>query len=196
MSMRWRWAILGGGFGLYLIGLGFPGDIVAERVRFDHQQLAVLTHYEEALKKWQAHLMSLEKAASGTEEPTWQVNEALARQDIRAAERAWLEAYVAALRSGGWQGLVEAGDLSLRIGDAAGDREAAKPQARQAYRRAIVRARAVDGVLSAAEAFDKLGDREVAEQVRQIGERMAARSPSVSLVGLPAPVEVLRRRAR
>ena len=185
MSMRWRWAILGGGFGLYLIGLGFLGGIVAERVRFDHQRLAVLNRYEEALSKWKAYQMGLEKAASGAD-ATWQVNDALAKQDIPAAERAWREAYTTALRNQRWEGLVEAGDLSLRIGEAAGDRKASEQQAREAYLWAIVRARAtgaVDGVLRAAEAFDKLGDREVAEQVRRIAEKMAARSPGVRLVG-------------
>ncbi len=179
MTMRWRWAILGGGFGLYLIGLGFLGGIVAERVRFDHQRLVVLNRYDEALKKWQAHLMSLEKAASGAQGATWQVNEALTRKDIPAAQRAWREAYVAALKNQRWEGLVEAGDLYLRIGDAAGDRKAALPQARQAYLRAMVRARAdgaVDGVLRVAEAFDKLGDREVAERSLRIAERMAAQT--------------------
>ncbi len=186
MSMRWRWAILGGGFGLYLIGLGFLGGIVAERVRFDHQRLAVMNRYEDALGKWQAYRMELEKATAAAGEATRQVNEALAKQDIPAAEGAWLEAYVTALRNQRWEGLVEAGDLSLRIGDAAGDRKAALPQARRAYYRAIIRARAagaVDGVLRAAEAFDNLGDHEVAEQVRRIAERMAARSPGVRLVG-------------
>ena len=185
MSMRWRWAVLGGGFGLYLIGLGFLGGIVAERVRFDHQRLAVLNRYEEALSKWKAYQMGLEKAASGAD-ATWQVNDALAKKDIAAVERAWREVYTTALRNQRWEGLVEAGDLSLRIGEAGGDRKAALPLAREAYRRAIIRARAagaVDGVLRAAEAFDKLGDREVAEQVRRIAEKMAARSPGVRLVG-------------
>ena len=187
MSTRWRWAILGGGFGLYLIGLGFLGGIVAERVRFDHQRLAVMNRYEEALRKWQGYLMGLEKAASGAVEATGRVNEALAKKDIPAAERAWREAYIAALRSGRWEDLIEAGDLYLRIGEAAGDRKAAEQQSREAYLRASVRARAdgaVDGVLRAAEAFDKLGDREVVEQVRWIAERMAARSSGVRLVGV------------
>ncbi len=178
MSTRWRWAILGGGFGLYLIGLGFLGGIVAERVRFDHQRLAVLNRYEEALSKWKVYQMGLEKAASGAE-ATWQVNEALAKKDIPAAERAWREAYTTALRNQRWEGLVEAGDLYLRIGEAAGDRKPAEQQAREAYLRAMVRARAdgaVDGVLRTAEAFAKLGDREVAAQSLRIAERMAAQT--------------------
>lgn len=199
MGIRWRWAILTGGFGLYLIGMGFLGGAVSERVRFDHGRLTALPRYDEMVGKWTAHLMTPGKPVAGVEEATRQLHEALAKQDVRAAERAWLEAYAAARRSGGWQGLVETGDLALRIGDAAGNPKAAQPRARLAYRQAVVRARAtgaVDGVLRAAEAFDRLGDREVAEQIRRLAEKMAAPRPEVRLVGQLAPLDGLRWRAR
>jgi hypothetical protein len=187
MSTRSRWAILGGGFGLYLIGLGFLGGIVAERVRFDHQRLAVLGPYDEALRTWQGYLMRLEKgtaAAVQAGEDPWthhvrQVNEALAREDTRAAELAWREVYALALRGQRWEDLLEAGHLYLRMGEAAEARRLAEPQARDAYLRAMVRARAagsVEGVLRATEAFARLGDREVAEHGLRIAERMAAQA--------------------
>lgn len=186
MSMEWRWAILGVGFGLSLLGLGFLGSLVAERVRFDHQRLAILNRYDEALKNWHAYPMGLEKgvlvAAEATEDPRTlyirRVDEALAHNDTRAAEAAWRQAYLLAVWSERWEALVEAGDLALQIGQAAGARKAAEPQARQAYLRALVRARAqrsIDGVLRATEAFARLGDREVAEYGLRIAEGMAAR---------------------
>lgn len=187
MSTKWRWAILGGSFGVYLIGLGFLGGIVAERVRFDHRRSAVLSRYDEALRKSHAHLMQLEKATStGAEagEDSWtahirKVDGALANRDTSAAELAWRDAYVVALRSQRWENLIEAGDLYLRVGEVAGARKAAEPQARKAYLRAAVRARAegsVDGVLRAAEAFAELGDREVTEYFLRIAESLAAPS--------------------
>ncbi len=52
---KWRSVILGGGAGL-LIGLGFLGGIMAERIRFEHQRTEVLNRYE---GQWQASLMRL-----------------------------------------------------------------------------------------------------------------------------------------
>lgn len=199
MSTRWRRAILVVGFGLYLLGLGFLGGIVAERVRFDHQRLAVLNRYDEALKNWHAYLMGLEKgvpvAVEATEDPrtlhSRRVDEALANHDVRAAESAWRQAYLLALQSERWEDLVEAGNLSLRIGQATGAGKAAAPQVRQAYMRALVRARAqrsVDGVLRATEAFARLGDLEVAEYGLRIVAGMAARArdPRTDAVRLDA----------
>ncbi len=64
----WRWAILGGGLGLYLVGLGFLGGVVAERVRFDHQRTEVVRQYDKALRKWQAYLMKLEQTGPAVRE--------------------------------------------------------------------------------------------------------------------------------
>lgn len=155
MSTRWRWAILGGGVGLYLIGLGFLGGAEASE------------------DPWAVHVR--------------RVDEALAKQDFYGAERAWREVYVLALRSQRWGRLVEAGDLHLRMGEVTGARKAAEQQARRVYLRAIVRARAersVDGVLRAAEAFDKLGDREVAERSFRMAEQLAGRRVGVRPVSL------------
>lgn len=185
MSIRWRWAVLGGAFGLYLIGVGFLGGIVAERVRFDHQRLAVLGRYDEALRTWQGYLMGLEKGAAAAVQASddpWahhvrQVNEALARGDTRARVAGGVRAL--ALRGQRWEDLLEAGNLSLKIGEAAEARRLAEPQARAAYLKAMVRARAassVEGVLRATEAFARLGDREVAEHGLRIAERMAVQA--------------------
>lgn len=178
MSQRWRWAILGGGFGMYLIGLGFLGTIVAGRIRFDHQELAILDRYSGALK---SYLQRQENSAAEATEDSWvshvrRVEEALARQDFPAAEAAWRQAYVAALRSQRWEELIEAGDLCLEIGEAGGNPRAAEPPARRAYLQAVMRARAqgsVDGLLRAAEAFARLGDTEATKQSLRMAESVA-----------------------
>ena len=106
-----------------------------------------------------------------------QVDEALAKRDLRAAERAWQDAYTAALGSRRWEGMLEAGDAARRIGQATNAQKAGDARARQAYLTALFRARtaaSLDGVLRAAEAFSALGDREVVAQCIRIAERLAA----------------------
>ncbi len=128
MTTRWRWTILGGGLGLYLIGMGFLGGLVAERVRFDHQRTAVLNRYDEAVRKWQAYLMQLELQAPARQEasdasattPVRAVDDALAKNAVGAAGRAWHTAYGAALGSRRWEDMVEVGDAALRLGEAGG----------------------------------------------------------------------------
>jgi hypothetical protein len=147
---EWRWAILGGGLGLCLVGLAFLHGIVGPgRKNWD------------AL--WPAHLRA--------------VNQALGKGDVNVAMQAWYDAYGAALGSGRWEAMVEVGDLSLRIGEVSGARNGFKPNARRAYRVALIRAvqqESPDGVLRTGEAFAALGDREVAEQCMHITERLAA----------------------
>ena len=108
----------------------------------------------------------------------WQVDAALAKHDVSAAERAWHDAYGAALGSRRWEGMVQVGDAALRIGELAGSRKASEARARWTYRAALFRARqegSVDGVLRVAEAFSALGDREVVAQCLRTAERLAAR---------------------
>lgn len=108
----------------------------------------------------------------------WQVDAALVKQDLGAAERAWHDAYGAALGSRRWEGMVQVGDAALRIGELAGARKASEARARWTYRAALFRARqegSLDGVLRVAEAFSALGDREVVAQCIRIAERLAAR---------------------
>lgn len=113
------------------------------------------------------------------------VDAALSRGDARAAERAWRDAHAAAVRTRAWRPLVAIGDAALRIGKAAGQRQAAASRARDAYLAALNRARAgrsADGVLHVAESFHGLGDDTVAEQCLIIAERLGA-SPDNETMG-------------
>jgi hypothetical protein len=111
--------------------------------------------------------------------PLRAVDEALARQNVSAAERLWHDAYGHAVASRRWDGMVAVGDASLRIGQIAGRRAAAETRARQAYLAALFRARqqqAVEGALRTAQAFADLGDREVAEQCLRVARDLTAHS--------------------
>jgi hypothetical protein len=108
----------------------------------------------------------------------WRVAEALAKKDVNAAELAWHEAYVAALRSQRWEGLIEVGTVALRIGEVAGDRKGYEATARGVYWTAFFLTHqqgSVDGLLRTAEAFAALGDREVAAQCIRMAESLLRR---------------------
>jgi hypothetical protein len=110
-----------------------------------------------------------------------QVDQALRNGDLNAAERAWQEAYGAALRSRRWEGLFATGDARLRIGETAKARETAIATARSLYLTALFRAHyqgSLDGVLRATQAFAALGDREVVEHGIRMAERLAERQKS------------------
>jgi hypothetical protein len=111
--------------------------------------------------------------------PILSIDEALAQNNVNAAEGAWHSAYLAALGSSRWESMMEIGDAALRIGEVAGVRKAMEPKARQAYLAALFRARnqrALDGLLRTAEAFAALGDHEVANQALRLAERLAAQA--------------------
>lgn len=96
---------------------------------------------------------------------------------MSAAELAWHKAYVAALGSRGWEGMLEVGHASLRIGEVAKGRKVAQAKAREAYLSALFRARSqgsVEGVLRTAEAFSAVGDREAVERCFAIAEGLIA----------------------
>jgi len=110
--------------------------------------------------------------------PLARADEALRDGDLAAALAWWREARMTALRSGQWEGLIEIGDASRRLGEAGGFRQDADTQAREAYLGALLRAerqRSLEGVLRAAVAFGELGDREVTVQAIRIAERQAGR---------------------
>ena len=114
-----------------------------------------------------------------------QVDDALAKRDVGAAERAWRDAYAAAVASRRWEGMLEVGDAARRVGEVASARMTADARARGAYRAALFQARqqkSLDGVLRTAEAFAALGDREVVAQCLRIAEHLAteARDPQAS----------------
>jgi hypothetical protein len=107
------------------------------------------------------------------------VEDALARQDVADALRAWQKAYAMARAGRSWRGLLDAADAHLRIAAVAGASAAAAPRAREIYMAALARARAersVDGTVRAAEAFAALGDREVTELALRVAASLAARS--------------------
>lgn len=124
---------------------------------------------------------------SVTDDPTapWAIHihlmdDALKTRNVRAALRAWHDAYVSALGSRQWQGMLEVGDAYLRIGEVAGTRRATQANAREAYVTALFRARqhgSLDGVLRVAEAFAALGDREAVAQCLRVADQLAARNP-------------------
>ena len=106
-----------------------------------------------------------------------QVDDALAKRDVGAAERSWRDAYAAAVASRRWEGMIEVGDVARRIGEVTGDRATADARARRAYLPALFQARQaklLDGVLRTAEAFSSLGDRQAVAQCLRIAEHLAA----------------------
>lgn len=124
------------------------------------------------------------------------LDDALAKKEIGAAERALHQAYLAALGSRRWEGMVEVGDATLRVGEVSGYRKVSEPKARQLYLLAFFRARqqgSIDGLLRAAEGFAALGDREVAEQGIRLAERLAEQGGATEARDR-ARVHVLRER--
>ena len=104
------------------------------------------------------------------------VDEALARADLSRATHEWREAYGAALRSRRWDALVEVGDRAVRIVEVGGGSTHFRAEARQAYLNALFRARAqraVEGMHRAAEAFERLGDSEMAQGARRMAENLS-----------------------
>jgi hypothetical protein len=113
-----------------------------------------------------------------------ELERALATGNHARAMRAWKDAETAALDSRRWEPLLEVGDAALRVGDGTGSPARARLSARHAYRAALFRARAqrsVDGVLRAADAFARLGDRDVTEGALHAARKLAAGAPDADL---------------
>jgi hypothetical protein len=109
-----------------------------------------------------------------------QVDHALARKEYSAALRAANEAYALALGTTRWDGMVCAGDLYRRIGEATGLRRSFEDKARETYQKAFFRARqqgSVEGVLRATEGYAALGDAQMVGLGLRVAERLAARDP-------------------
>jgi hypothetical protein len=99
--------------------------------------------------------------------------EALAAGDAGRAWTAWSEAYGRARESGSWRALID-------VGDAAGGMRAV-PRARESYTRAFLlarRARSVEGVLRAGEAFAGIGDQRLLEEALRLARLIAGRDPA------------------
>jgi hypothetical protein len=109
-----------------------------------------------------------------------QVDTALARKEYSAALRAANEAYTLALNTTRWDGMVSAGDLYRRIGEATGLRRSFETKAREAYQKAFFRARqqaSVEGVLRSVEGYAALGDAQMVGLGLRVAERLAAHDP-------------------
>jgi hypothetical protein len=111
------------------------------------------------------------------------MEEALARQDARGAIRPWNEAYSAALKSQGWEGMAAVGQAYFRLVERVGDDMGtaaltARPiVVRGIFESVLTRAhqqRSVEGVLRAAEGFTAIGDAAMAERCRQTAKRLGA----------------------
>lgn len=110
-----------------------------------------------------------------------EMDEALNQKNVPAAERAWHDAYLAAIGVRFWEGMIEVGDASLRIGAGGGFPRAAEATARRSYLTALLRARqlgSVDGALRTAKAFAALGDHEVVERCLKLAEGLAREAHS------------------
>jgi len=104
------------------------------------------------------------------------VDEALGRADLSRATYQWREAYGAAVRSGGYEGLTAVGDRAIRIAEMAGGSSYFRTEAGYVYVHAALRARAErsrEAILGIAGRFDKLGDLERATQVRRIAANLS-----------------------
>lgn len=109
-----------------------------------------------------------------------QVETALARKEYSAALRAANEAYTLALGSERWEGMVSSGDLYRRIGQVTGLRVSFDAKAREAYQKALFRARqqaSIEGVLRVVEGYAALGDDKMVVLGLRLADRLAVGSP-------------------
>lgn len=104
------------------------------------------------------------------------VETALDRGDVVTAVRATEAAHRRATRDRSWQSLIEVGDAYSRIAGRTERPEAATQKALDSYQAALNsarRAKSLDGVLRAAEAFGQLGDAEHVELSLHIARALA-----------------------
>jgi len=99
--------------------------------------------------------------------------EALAGGDAGRAWTAWSEASGRARASGSWRALIDVGDAAVGM--------RAVPRARESYTYALLlarRARSVEGVLRAGEAFAGIGDQRLLKEALRIAGLIAGRDPA------------------
>jgi hypothetical protein len=104
------------------------------------------------------------------------VDDAIERSQLSRAIYEWREAYGAANRRGGSEGLIAVGDRAVRLAELSDGSGYFLTEARFVYMQAAFRARAErsrDAILRIADAFEKLGDAERAGQVRRIAEHLS-----------------------
>jgi hypothetical protein len=151
--------------------------------------VAVLAIALAVIEALAAHIDASPAAAAPWTVHLQRMDNALRRDDVSVAARAWHEAYVAALGSRRWEGMLAVGDAALRLGHASrATRPAAVARAHHAYLAALFRARddrSLDGVLHVGEAFAALGDTGLAIYCLRIAEPLAAVEPGGSGGGQP-----------
>jgi len=119
------------------------------------------------------------------------IETAVGRGDLATAERLRWDLHSEALASRRWEASLASGHAALAIGRGAPDPTLMRATARRAYLAALFQARgrrSLDGVLLAAEAFARLGDRDVVEGALRIAERLpgAANTPEIKRIRLTA----------
>jgi hypothetical protein len=104
------------------------------------------------------------------------VDEALGRSELNRAIYEWREAYGAAVRTSGSEGLIAVARRAVRIAELSGGSGYFLTEARYIYMHAALRARAErssDTLLRIAEAYEARGDTERAGQVRRIAAHLS-----------------------
>ncbi len=186
--MKELWSMIStSGLGLYLIGLASLGgmSILGGLPRVDQPVTGVLAQYGNPTEAWATEVgvgQQINQPGHVSSDASWTLHlrrsdEALRLKDTKTAQQHWHEAYWAARGRLSWEGMLDVGDASLRIGEVTRGREPAKSKARSLYTDALLRARSqgsLDGVLRAGEAFAALGDHEVVSQAIRIAEGLAA----------------------
>jgi hypothetical protein len=141
---------------LILLGLVVGLGLTAGAMTIDRQEsIRPPEHLD-----WTQHLQAAEAAQR--------------RGNVAAATRAWREAGSASRRSRGWKGPITVADAHFALPNDA--RDAVRPHARELYMEALFRARnqhSLEGVLRAAEGFEKLGDRQVVAHAVRIARQVA-----------------------
>lgn len=102
---------------------------------------------------------------------------AIEREDRASLLYAWRAAYAVGIATQTWQPMIALGDAAQRIAVLDRQREPFEREARGAYLlalRAARRARSNDGLIATADGFERLGDAEMATQVRRLAARLRA----------------------
>ena len=68
--MSRRDMVIGVAMGLYLLGAGFLGGTIVDRIRFDRQRAAALARLDEATRQVHARLITLEQGATRSGAPS------------------------------------------------------------------------------------------------------------------------------
>jgi hypothetical protein len=99
------------------------------------------------------------------------VDDALGRSDLSRAVYEWREAYGAAVRTKGFEGLIAVADRAIKLAEHRGGSGYFRTEARDVYLQAALRAHAQGSrhtILEIAEVFEKLGDPVRATQMRRL----------------------------